>query len=46
MKSSRAASSCAPLSVTETKYTMLRRRAALLRGGICEEKNEEKGENA
>ena len=46
MKSSRAASSCAPLSVTETKYTMLRWCAALLRGGICEEKNEEKGENA
>lgn len=46
MKSSHAASSCAPLSVAETKYTMLRRCAALLRGDICEEKNEEKGENA
>ncbi len=46
MKSSRAAFSCAPLSVMETKYPRLRRRAALLRGGICEEKNEEKGENA
>lgn len=46
MKSSRAVSSCAPLSVEETKYPRLRRCAALLRGDICEEKNEEKGENA